>query len=59
MSVVFQYDRVFKEVTRHAIISSELSKQGTLVTSAGFDLSEGVPSTILGECKYSKLDFEH
>ena len=59
MSVVFQYDSVFKEVTRHAIINAELSEQGTLVTSAGFDLSEGVPSTILGECNYKKLDLEH
>ena len=59
MSVVFKYDGVFKEVTRHAIINAELSEQGTLVTSAGFDLSEGVPSTILGECNYKKLDLEH
>ena len=49
MSVVFRYDGVFKEVTRHAIINAGLSEQGTLVTSAGFDLSEGVASTISGE----------
>lgn len=50
MSIVFRYGGLFKEVTRHVIInSSELSEQGTLVTTSGFDLSEGISSTILGE----------
>ena len=49
MSIVFRYDGLFKEVTRHIIINSELSEQGTLVTTSDFDLSEGISSTILGE----------
>lgn len=49
MSIVFQYDDLFKEVTRHLVINTEISEQGTLVTITGFDLSEGVSSTVLGE----------
>ena len=49
MSIVFRYGGLFKEVTRHIIINSELSEQGTLVATSGFDLSEGISSTILGE----------
>lgn len=49
MSIVFQYDDLFNEVTRHLVINSEMSEQGTLVTTTGFDIGEGVSSTILGE----------
>ena len=49
MSRVFQNDALFKDITRHLIINSELSQQGTLVTTTGFDLSEGISETILGE----------
>ena len=49
MSIVFRYDGLFKEVTRHLIINSEISEQGALATTTGFDLSEGISSTILGK----------
>ncbi len=49
MSIVFRYDGLFKEITRHLVINSELSEQGTLVTTSGFDLSEGISSAILGK----------
>ena len=48
MSIVFQFDGLFKEMTRHLVINSEVSEQGTLVTTTGLDLSEGVSSTIIG-----------
>ena len=48
ISVVFQFDELFKDVTRHIVINSEISEQGTLVTTTGVDLSEGVSSAILG-----------
>lgn len=49
MSVVFRFDGLFKEVTRHLVINSAISEQGTLITTTGFDLSEGISSIILGE----------
>lgn len=49
MSIVFRFDGLFKEVTRHLVINSAISEQGTLITTTGFDLSEGISSIILGE----------
>ena len=49
MSIVFRYDSIFEEVTRHLVINSAISEQGTLVTPSSFDLSEGISSAILGK----------
>ena len=49
MSTVFGYDGLFKEVTRHLILNSKVSRDNSLVTTKGMDLSERVSSTIIGK----------
>ena len=49
MSIVFGYDGLFKEVTRHLILNSKVSGDNSLVTPKGIDLGERVSSTITGK----------
>ncbi len=49
MSIVFGYDGLFKEVTRHLILNSKVSRDNSLVTTKGIDLGERVSSTITGK----------
>ena len=49
MSTVFAYEGLFKEVTRHLILNSEVSRENSLVTTKGIDLGEHVASTITGK----------
>ena len=49
MSTVFGFDGLFKEITRHLILNSKVSRYNSLVTTKGIDLGEHVSSTITGE----------
>ena len=49
MSIVFGYDGLFKEVTRHLILNTKISPDNSLVTMKGIDVSERVSSTITGK----------
>ena len=49
MSTVFGYDGLFKEVTRHLILNSKVSRDNSLITTKGIDLGERVSSNITGK----------
>ena len=49
MSTVFGYEGLFKEVTRHLLLNSKVSRDNSLVTNKGIDLGERVASTITGK----------
>ena len=49
MSIVFGYDGLFKEVTRHLILNSKVSQDGSLVTTKGINFGDRVSSSITGK----------
>jgi len=53
MSIVFRYDGLFKEVTRHLRLNAQVTEGGALVMNQNYDLGNGISSTIIGSSSFN------
>jgi len=53
MSIVFRYDGLFKEVTRHLRLNAQVTGGGALVLNQNYDLGNGISSTIIGSSSFN------
>ncbi|MCJ1454225.1 hypothetical protein MMC28_004577 [Mycoblastus sanguinarius] len=49
ISIVFKFAGLYKEVTRHLILNTEISAAGVLVSKTGVSIGEHVSSAVLGK----------
>lgn len=47
-SIVFQYDGLFKEITRYLILETRISPAGLLIINQDYDISQGVSEATIG-----------